>query len=105
MSAAMPGARRPRSVRPIRDAGDLDVVPAADEVDLRHGLVTDLLRGRRLVEPLEELVGRSGTRPYGEEIAQPCLIGGIRVAIERDVDPRRCSDGGCGGGCAAAVRT
>src|ERR1051326_9117525 len=70
----------------VGDAGDLNVVPCAAELDLRDGLVSDLLRWRGIAEPLEELFRRAGARPDGKEVAQACLIRDVRIAIERDVD-------------------
>src|SRR5438067_13930733 len=82
----------------VADAGDLHVVPTTDEVDLRDGLAADLVGGGGIVEAPQKLFGGPSAAPNGEEIAQPCLIRDVRVAVERDVDAgRRGGRGGRGG--------
>ena len=73
----------------VADAGDLHVVPPTNEVDLRDGLAADLVGGGGIIEAPQKLFGGPGAAPNGEEIAQPCLIRDVRVAVERDVDARR----------------
>src|SRR5690242_12201126 len=73
----------------VAHAADLDVIPAADQLDFGNGLAADLVRRRGIVETLQELLRASIAAPDGEKIGQPGLIGDVGIAIEGDVDARR----------------
>src|SRR3989337_3993666 len=68
------------------DAGNVDVVPPADQLHLRQRLGANAWRGAAVREPREEGVGAAVAAPHREEIREPRLVRDVRIAVEGDVE-------------------
>jgi hypothetical protein len=75
------------AIRGIRDVGDGDIVPAADELDLGARFTLDARCDGRVGEPTEKGLRALIAAPYRKEIRQSGLIRDVRIPVERGVDP------------------